>query len=59
MNASVKIIYKELANRLRDVLGDIIDGHQTGFLKGRCTLDLITTAQEVMKFTKRNKVSGF
>ena len=28
-NTSVKIIYKVLANRLREVLGDIIYDHQT------------------------------
>ena len=51
LNSSVKIISKVLTNRLRDVLGDIIEEHQTGFLKGRSTLDSIATAQKIIKFT--------
>ena len=59
LNDLVKIISKVLVNRLRDVLGDIINDHQTKFLKCRSILDSITTAWKVIQFTKRNKVSGF
>ena len=44
LNASVKIISKVLANILRDVLGDFIDDHQSGLLKGRSIVDSITFA---------------
>ena len=59
VNASMKIISKVLANRLRDVLEEVIDCSQTGFLKGRSTLDSIATPQEVIQFAKQNKKLGF
>jgi len=59
LNASVKIISKILTNGLREVLGDIIGDHQTGFLKGKSILDTIAAAQEVLHFTKRNKTSSY
>ena len=55
LNASVNILVKVLANRLRNLLGDIIDDHQSGFLKGRSILDSIATAQEVNQFSKGTK----
>ena len=33
LNASMKIISKVLVNRLRDLLGEVIDCSQPGFLK--------------------------
>ena len=59
LNALAKIISKVLANKLRDFLGDFIEDHQTGLLKSRSTLDSITITQNVIQFSKRNKVSGF
>ena len=59
LNVSIKIISKILANRLRDVMGHLLDDHQSGFLKVICTLDSITIAQEVIQFNKRKKISGF
>ena len=59
LNASVKIIAKVLANRLREVLGDIIKDHQTGLLKSRSILDSIVIAKEVLHSTKRNKTRDF
>jgi len=50
-NASVKIISKVFANMLRNVLGEFISDHQTGFLKGRSILESIAPAQEVIQFT--------
>ena len=46
LNASVKIISKILANRLREILGGIIEDHhhQSGFLKGKNTVEVIATA---------------
>ena len=54
----MKIITKALANRLREVLGDMIDDNQTGFF-GRNILESIAAAQEVIQFNKRNKTPRF
>ena len=59
LNASVKIISKVIANKLSEVLGNFIDDNLFGFLKGRSILESIAAAQEVIQFTKRNKVSGY
>jgi len=48
-----------LANRLRYVLGIFIDDHQSGFLRGRSILDSIASIQEVIQFTKWNKIPEF
>ena len=59
LNVSVKILTKVLANRRKNVLGDIINDHQSGFLKGRCILDSIASTQQVIQFSKRNGNSGY
>ena len=63
LNTSLKIILKVLANRLgrfcEILLGDIVEDHQTGVLKGRNILYSIATAQDTLHFTKRNKTRGF
>jgi len=59
LNALVKIISKVLVNRLREVLGELVEGHQLGFLNGGNSLDSIATTQEVIQFSKRNKVPVF
>ena len=55
----MKITSKVLANRLSEVLGDCIDDNLFGFLKDRSILESIAAAQEVIQFTKRNKVPGY
>ena len=62
LNAPVKIILKVLANRLRGVLGERIEDHQSDFLKGsfgRSMMESIVMAQEVIQFTKRNRIPGY
>ena len=59
LNASVKNISKVLTNRLRGVLGNIINDHRIWFLKGRSILNLMVIVKEVIQFTKWNKVPGF
>ena len=61
LNDLLKIILKVLANRLREVLlfGERVEDHQSGFLKGRSSMDSIVTAQEVIQFTKRNRISRY
>ena len=58
LNALVKVITKVLANRLREVLGDMIDDNQTSFF-GRNILESIAAAQEVIQVNKRNKTPRF
>jgi len=59
LNDLVKIIFKVFANRLRELLGELIEDHQSGLIKDRSTLDSIATAQKVIQFTKQNKILGF
>jgi len=59
LNASVKILSKMLANRLIGVLGEMIKDHQSSSLKSRSTLNFMAAAQEVIQFTKRNKILIF
>jgi len=40
-------------------LRDIIDDHRSGFPKDKSIMDSIATAQEVIQYTKQNKMSGF
>ena len=58
LNASGNITCKVLANRLREILGVLIEDHQPGFLKGRSTLGSIVV-REAIQFIKRNKIPGF
>ena len=55
----MKIISKFLANILSSILNDIIDDHQSSFIKGRNILDYMATTQEVTQFLARQKRSGF
>jgi len=59
LNASVKIMSKVLDKRIREVLGNLIDDHQTWFLKGRSILESIEVAQEVIQFFKQIKTPRF
>ena len=59
LNASVKIISMVLANRLKDILGDLIDNYQIGFLKSRNTLDLTVTVQKLSNSPNEISSWGF
>lgn len=45
---SLKIISMLLASRLSKVINDLVDTEQLAFLKGRCILDNIATAEELI-----------
>jgi hypothetical protein len=47
LNVPYKVIAKLLANRLKQILPDIVDIQQTGFIKGRSIHDNILTLKLV------------
>lgn len=58
INASLKIISKLLAARLSNMINSLVDAEQSAFLKGRCILDNIATAEELIFSIHRRKLPG-
>ncbi|KAJ9555268.1 hypothetical protein OSB04_009882 [Centaurea solstitialis] len=54
-----KILAKILAERIKGVMGKIINSSQSAFIKGRYILDGILVANEVVDFVKKKKNAGF
>lgn len=52
-NVLVKVITKVVANRLKEVLGDIISETHSAFIPGRLISDNIMVSYEVMHYLKR------
>ena len=48
-----------MANELSDILPDLIDDHQAGFVKGRNILDCIVIARDVIQYVVWHKESTF
>lgn len=57
-NTSYKLITKTIANRLKNVLPDIIPENQGGFIKGRKILDNIVLVQEAVHSSCHRKEKG-
>lgn len=56
-NVFYKIISKIIANRLRLIIGDIVDPAQTAFIKDRSIVDNIHLAQELFRKYNRKRIS--
>lgn len=59
INSSLKIISKLLANRLRRVIDSLVDTTQSAFLKGRCILDNIATAEKLILSIHNRRLPGY
>jgi mannosylglycoprotein endo-beta-mannosidase len=55
-NCSIKILGKVLTRRLQKEIGNMIDLHQTGFLKGRSISETFVFAAEVVQTCNRRKL---
>jgi len=53
-----KVISKVLAERIKKVLPVVIDECQSAFLKDRCILDSVLSANEVIEDLRRRRMSG-
>ena len=58
LNVDYKIATKAIANRLKKVLGKIINNTQTGFIKGRYIGENVRLIFETIEYVKSNKLPG-
>ena len=58
LDVDYKILAKALANRLIEFLPQLIDEDQTGYVKKRFIGNNIRIIEDIMIYTKRNKISG-
>ena len=58
LNFDYKLLSKVLALRLQKVLPEIIEKHQTGFMKGRSITDNIRTSIEILGHSKRTNANN-
>lgn len=58
INSTLKIISKLLASRLSKVMNLLVNAEQSVFMKGRCILDNIATAEELIFSIHKRRTSG-
>ena len=58
LNCDYKIATKAIANRFKQVLPNLIDNDQTGFLKGRFIGENICLIDSIIKFTAAKNIPG-
>ena len=58
LNLDYKILTKVFAIRMKKVLPFVIHHNQTGFVEGRRIVDSIRIIQDIMNYTKQNKLGG-
>ena len=58
LNADVKLLSKALAYRIKKVLPSIIHNNQSGYVEGRFIGETIRTIDDIMQYTKSERLSG-
>jgi len=58
LNTDVKLLSKALAFRIKKVLPNIIHNDQSGYVGGRFVGEIIRTIDDIMEFTKSERISG-
>ena len=58
LNTDVKLLSKVLAFRIKEVLPKIIHNNQSGYVEGRFIGEIIRTIDDIMEFTKSERISG-
>ena len=58
LNAEVKLLSKALAYRIKKVLPSIIHNNQSGYVEGRFIGETIRTIDDIMQYTKSERLGG-
>lgn len=58
LNVDYKVLAKVLANRMKRVIGDIVQPTQSYSVPGRDIADTIATVRDVIEYMKRDKIGG-